>query len=323
MNRALWKLAVAEARLLWASAAAALFAFCWLRVWLTSQLDMARFKNILDQLPADWERLSPVPFDQLVSYPGRIAVTYEEPITYLVMVVWCIARGSDCVSGPLGRGTLEMVLAQPLSRLQVLWTHTAVTLAGVVLLALVAHAGICAGVATTSVMVEPPPVQWTIPILQIPISLPTPAQPPERVPMSELVPTRQFLPAVLNYACLGLFLTGFTSCLSAGDRYRWRTIGIAVGFYVVQSILEVVGLASESWSWLRRLTFLTAYEPIAFVSTALRHPDTAWAVLRYDAEGRWIDLGPLGYDAILVGLGLLGLLLASVIFHRRDLPAPL
>ena len=48
--------------------------------------------------------------------------------------MFAIARGSDVVSGELGRGTLEMLLAQPVSRLQVLYTQAAVTLVCLLLL---------------------------------------------------------------------------------------------------------------------------------------------------------------------------------------------
>jgi ABC-2 type transport system permease protein len=319
MNWPLWKKTIRESYLLFISCAIVLYVFCWFRVWITSRLDMGRFKNILESLPESWQRLAPVPIDQLYSYEGRIAVTFEEPVVYLMMAVWAIARSSDAVSGAVGRGTMEMLLAQPISRKSVLLTHTAVTLLGVLLLASITYAGIYTGIATTTAMVEPQAANVPLLGIQVPLR----AGPPEEKPMSALVDPMVLLPATLNYLSLGVFLVGLTTMLSSWDRYRWRTIGLAVGFYVVEMVLEVVGLAVEGLQWIKSLTFLSAYEPIRFVSEALRDPAGRWAFFIVDDAGAWNGLGPLGLDAVLIGLGAIGIIAATLIFCRRDLPAPL
>ena len=50
MNRMLVKKSLVEARLLWLSCAAMLYAFCWARVWIVGQLEMGRFKAVFEQL---------------------------------------------------------------------------------------------------------------------------------------------------------------------------------------------------------------------------------------------------------------------------------
>ena len=75
--------------------------------------------------------------------------------------------------------------------------------------------------------------------------------------------------------------------------------------------------------WLTYCSCFGAFEPQKFVSLAVHEPQNAWAVLLFDEQGRWTDLGPVGYDAVLIGLGLVGYVAAGVIFSRRDLPAPL
>ena len=143
------------------------------------------------------------------------------------------------------------------------------------------------------------------------------------VPMAEKVSAATFLPAAVNYFGLGVFLTGFTTLMSSWDRYRWRTIGITVGFYVVSTILELVGLAIDGFAWVKWTTFFSAYEPVRFVSEAVVHPERQWAWVVRDGGGAFLDLGPLGYDAILVGAGILCLMTAQIVFCRRDLPAPM
>ena len=63
------------------------------------------------------------------------------------------------------------------------------------------------------------------------------------ISQSQLVDAHLFWPAALNLFTLGFFLAGVATFLSSCDRYRWRTIGIVVAFYVVQMIIELVALA--------------------------------------------------------------------------------
>lgn len=319
MSIALWKKAIRESYLLFGGCAVVLYLFCWVRVWITSRLEMGSFRNIIESLPDSWQRLAPVPIEQLFSYEGRIAVTYEEPVVYLMMAVWAIARSSDAVSGGLGRGTMEMLIAQPVSRRAIVGTHTAVTLIGVLLLATTAFCGTSTGIATTSVSELSQP--FSIPGLGV--SIPFTGGEQVSVPMSEKVGAGRFLPAAVNYFALGFFLVGFTTLMSSWDRYRWRTIGITVGFYVVSVICELVGLAAEGFEWVKCLTFFSAYEPVRFVSEAVSYPEREWAWLVRDSAGAIYAFGPLGCNAVLIGLGVIGILGGTWIFCRRDLPAPI
>ena len=319
MNRTLIKKSIRESYLLFLGCGSVLYVFCWVRVWITSRLEMGRFQNILENLPESWQKLSPVPISDLFSYEGRIAVTYEEPVVYLMMAVWCIARASDAVSGPLGRGTMEMLLSQPVSRKQVILTHTAVNVIGAMILAVIAYAGTHTGIQTTQVMQAAPPVE--IPLFGI--DIPFTGGAPIETPMRDLVSPSHFIPAAVNYFGLGVFLIGLTTLTSSFDRYRWRTIGIAVGVYVLSSILELLGLAVEGFEWVKAFTFFAAYEPVRFVTEALSNPDREWAwIVTESADTVW-KLGPLGGTTVLLTLGIAGIVMGAVVFCRRDLPAPI
>src|SRR5689334_3887060 len=156
MNRALLRKCILEAQWLFWACAAAVFAFCWVRVWLVSRLEMSKFRTIIETFHEEVERFLPVSIDALFSYTGRIAVIYEEAIVILCMVIWAVSRGTDSVSGELGRGTMEMLLAQPLSRIQVLWHQAAVTIGGVVLLAATTWLGTFVGIQTLKAKEEKP-----------------------------------------------------------------------------------------------------------------------------------------------------------------------
>lgn len=321
MNRILLKKSLHEARALFLACFAAMFAYAWVRVWLVSRLDTSRFQSIIELLPNEWTKFSPVDMAWLVTYTGRIAVVYDEPIVVIGMAIWAIARGSDCVSGELNRGTMELLLAQPLSRLQVLFTQAGVTVVGAMLLALAVWAGTAVGIRANTVE------EQRAATIQTPfgIALPNPFGEPvkTRVPMSGKVDLENFAPATVNLFSLGFFLAALSTLVSSCDRYRWRTIGIVAGVYFVNFIVKLVGLAADEWRWLLSGSFFTAYEPEEFVSIAAQTPDQTWSLMRYDAAGVATELGPLGYILVLLGLGAACYLAAGAIFHRRDLPAPL
>jgi ABC-2 type transport system permease protein len=323
MNRALFRKCVIEARLLWAALALLLFAFCWVRVYIVSRLRMSQFAAIVEQLWDQFKDFSPVPLDELLSYTGRIAIGYNEPVVVVGVSLFAIARGSDVVSGELGRGTLELLLAQPVSRLQVLAHQAIVTVVGVLLLAVCTWGGTTAGIYTCSVTEEIPPPRLKLPGLNVEIPLSFRRGETVQVPMRERTDPRFFLPGAVNLACLGVALAGLSTLASAMDRYRWRTIGVVVGTYVVMLVLKLVGQAIHELPWLKALSLFTAYEPQKFISLAARQPQAAWWLGQYDAQGQWVGLGPVGYDLVLLGLGAGGYLAAAWAFCRRDLPAPL
>ncbi|MHB0956486.1 MAG: ABC transporter permease subunit [Pirellulaceae bacterium] len=321
MNRALIRKSVGEARLLLLSSAVVMFAFCWVRVWIISLLPTDRFKTIVEQF-REFERFLPVPLEQLFTYPGRIALTYDELIVVMCVVIWAIARGSDAVAGELERGTMEVLLAQPVSRLKVLVTQSVVTVLGVAVLALASWLGVYAGIQTTWVdePVGPPPLIWPMLGMASPEQLL--AGETRAVPMASKVDAADMWPAAVNLFALGFFIAGLSTLFSSIDRYRWRTIGVVAAIYVVQLIMKIVGLASESLHWLLKLTFFTAYNPERFVSVAVHTPTAAWRVVLVDDAGDWVALAPLGYDLLLIGIGLAMYVAAAWIFCRRDLPAP-
>jgi len=323
VNRAVLKKCLLEARLLFAATAALLFAFCWVRVFIVSRLQMSQFAAIIEQIWDQFKDFSPVPLDQLLSYTGRIAIGYNEPIVVFGISIFAIARGSDAVSGELGRGTLEMLLAQPVSRLQVLYTQALVTVACLALLCGLTWAGTTVGIYTTRVKEDRPPPTLKLPWFKVGIPLPVRAAEKIVVPMREKTDPKFFAAGAVNLLCLGVALAGFSTLVSAFDRYRWRTIGIVVGMYVVMLVLKILGQAIDEVAWMQQLSVFTAYEPQKFISIAAHEPAQNWALTLPASRNGTAGLGPLGANLILLAIGAASYLAAGVVFHKRDLPAPL
>lgn len=321
MNPAILKKCLLEVRLLFAAMAALLFSFCWVRVLIVSQLQTSQFAAIIEQVWEQFKQFAPVPLDQLLSYTGRIAIGYDEPIVVFGLSLFAIARGSDAVSGEVNRGTMEMLLAQPVARLQVLYTQAGVTVAGLALLCGLTWAGTWAGIQTVFVKEDAPPP--TLKVLGVHVPLPLGQAEKVKVPMRERTRPSYFVAGAMNLFCLGVAVAGFSTLVSALDRYRWRTIGVIVAVYVVSLILKVLGRAIEDVSWLQGLSLFTAYEPQKFISIAAHAPAQSWSLAIYDSQHAFVEPGPLGYNLILLATGVVSYVLAGVIFHRRDLPAPL
>ena len=284
--------------------------------------DALQFQLILDNFQF-MERMLPVSFAELITYSGRISQFYNEPVVLICVLLWCISRGSDTVSGQLNRGTMEMILAQPVSRMQVFWSHALVTLAGTILLPLVAWCGSSAGIANATITERAPHSTVTIPLVDLELRNPFIPKQTITVPLSERVRPVEFLPAASILACLGICFAGITMLLSSLDRFRRRTVGIATGVVLLQMILRIAGLAHESLSWLLNFTVFAAYNPSRFVIYINRDPDVLTSLLLRDHEGVSQGLGPLPSHLLLILIGVGCMLAAAFIFRRRDLPAPL
>ena len=303
----------------------AIFAFCWLRVWLVSQLDTSRFQAIIDLLPDDWRRFTPVDFDWLITYTGRISLVYDELIVVLCMSIWGIARGSDSVSG-----SLVAVRWNPC------WhSHTAAggswrpfaddhRRSGTTgRLGLARHGrghlhqqrarGGAAAVGTAL-----PRSRLGILRADSLRRKRAAANPDARPSRHSRVSagSREPVRAGLSAGCLQHADVRLGSLSLADDRHSRWNVRCPV-------IVKVVGLASDSWSWLLYLTVFTAYEPEHFVQIADRSPERAWSWFLYDERGEWLAYGPLWYDGLLIALGSACFAAAFLIFQRRDIPAPL
>lgn len=253
-NKALWRKAITDARLLLAFLTALLFVFNWLFVYLSSLIELGPLGVFLQTLPPAFEKLSGVPFASVATPLGRISAAYVDPVVVFSTTIWAIARGSDAVSGEIGRGTMEMLVAQPVRRLWILATQATVTILGAAILSLAVLLGTCAGIATVPLG---EPVDWTV-----------------------------YIPGVFNLFAMMVFLAGVSTLISSDDNYRWRTIGLVGAFYVVQLVFKVIGRLVERFDWLLYFTFAAACEPQALVIDY----DQAWALSwRYD--GVLIGLG--------------------------------
>jgi len=321
MFRILLKKYYQESILLWLALALVLFFFPWVRIWTVSQFELSGFAPLIEQFKA-FEKFAPVPLEQFLTYHGIIGITYDEPVVLLCVLTWCIARGTDVVSGELNRGTMEMLLAQPVQRWMLLSCHALVTIAGLGLLCLLIYAGLYLGIHTNSTPVSSSS-KLTLPWLEWTMSNPWGTKQLRQTPLSELVDPKEFIAATMNLFSLGLAVLGIAVMASSFDHYRWRSIGITISVYVLSLLLFILSKSTPSMAIFKPLTFLSAYQPAWMIQQIHNHPERQWNWSNNLHASSWQEsIGPMGYIAILVTLGLAAYCIAFWRFTRRDLPAP-
>ena len=258
-NTAIWRKTWGDQSLLGLAFAVLWAAFPWLYIGLSAQIEMNAFQDVLLRaIPEDWQKMSGVPFSEVATHVGRVALAFVDPVVVLTATVWGVTRGSDAVSGQLERGTLEMILAQPVRRTALYSTQAFVTICGGFCLCMILY---------TSVFTA---IQFG--------------------PWSGKVNPLHFLPAALNVFGLMVCMSGLATCVSACDSYRWRTIGILCAFYVTSLLTKLVGRLSETLSWVGYLSVFNAYEPQRLVGGTW----SDWQLL-LQYNGILLGIGITGY----------------------------
>jgi ABC-2 type transport system permease protein len=98
------------------------------------------------------------------SLPGAIALGYVHPISIILVSIFAVGFATSAVAGERQRGTLEVLLARPLSRTTVFVTMLAAVLLFIALVLLAALVGTILGSAIVGVLDELPierlPLVW-------------------------------------------------------------------------------------------------------------------------------------------------------------------
>jgi ABC-2 type transport system permease protein len=164
-----------------------------------------------------------------------VSISYVHPLTQTMLCVWAIGRASGAIAGEIDRGTMELLLAQPIRRGQVVLAHLYVDAIAVPVLCLSLWAGTWLGVflvgfignANEALAVNP----WA------------------------------FAPSLVSVGLLVFALSGMTLWLSAAGRFRWRVLGLAVLLALVQFLLNVIGQLWAPAEPLRPFTVFYYYQP--------------------------------------------------------------
>jgi ABC-2 type transport system permease protein len=231
-----------------------------------------------------------------------LSIGYVHPLIQVLFCLWAIGRAAGAIAGEIDRGTMELLLAQPLPRGRIVLAHLCVDIALIPVLCLSLWGGLWAGSAM---------VGQFKPDMDAFKEFPLAAQ--EVDPALLQMHIDDFGAPLVNVAGFLFAVSGLTMWLSAAGRYRWRVIGIAIVLVLIQFVMNIIGQIWDGIAFLRPFSVFYYYQPQQIV-----------------LRGSWyVPLEPLGLTAqipmmaVLLALGVLGYAMALRVFRRRDLPAPL
>ena len=185
--------------------------------------------HFLRLAPDFMKRLMGVPPLLLATPTGQLSFVYVDMVTLLVCLGWAMSRGSDPITGEIGRGTMDHILSLPARRVSVLVAPAVMATLGAAILSLSVWIGAWIGLQTVSAF--------------------------RNVAAAEL------MPGTVNLFAMTFCFTGITTFVSSFSRNRWQTILLAGGFFVLSLIIKLVGRMWPYGSWLKYCSFLGAFEP--------------------------------------------------------------
>ncbi len=239
-----------------------------------------------------------------------LTVQMLHPVVFALICLWGVGRTAGAISGEIERGTMELLLAQPVPREQLILAHLLTDFVVIPVLSLSLLAGTQFGLW----LVGPFEVDYSV-LKKLPALPPgvDPNQTGEVLPVSALGQWG----ACLNLMGLLFAISGITLAFSCYGRSRWRTISYAALVVLLMYIVNVVGQLWDSIAFLRPLTLFFYYNPqnIWLKGQWLCDVGTSWGM----AEGFFMLPGVF----LLFFVGGLGYFVGLRHFLRRDLPAPL
>ncbi len=263
-----------------------------------------------------------------------MSIAYVHPLMLTLFCIWGVGRAAGAIAGEIDRGTMELLLAQPVARSRLVLAHLGVDLILIPALCLSLWAGTCFGVWLVSPIqiqeLETKKVARThyadvFTLGRFKLSVQDPEGVLEQLAMQEPEEIRQarlhiepmrFGPGLVIVGGLIFAASGATMWLSALGRYRWRVMGMAILLALVQFIVNLTGQMWDQANWLRPLSIFYYFQP----QQVILHQN--WCVTLAEWNGG-TPLCRLPMPVVLYGVGFLGYSLALWTFRRRDLPAPL
>jgi ABC-2 type transport system permease protein len=272
-----------------------------------------------------------------------LSIGYVHPLVIILTCIWAIGRAAGAIAGEIDRGTMELLLAQPLARSRLILAHLLLDGITIPVLCLSLWAGNFIGAwAVTPIKLEEPKIKVSSPSrgldleidsfdvgpvklgpfkmrLKDPLSnraLRSGTRDPERMNRRLAIEPVRFGPALWLVGGLIFAVCGYTMWLSSAGRFRWRVLGLAVFVTLVQFLVNVLAQMWDQAAWVRPLTIFYYYQPQQVILSE------DWCVTFAEWNGG-SPLVRLPMPVVLYGVGAIGYVMALRTLVRRDLPAPL
>lgn len=193
-----------------------------------------------------------------------MSISYVHPLPLTILGIFAIGRAANAIAGEIDRGTMELLLAQPIRRTQVIVAHLVVDAIVFPALCLVLWLGTYCGT-------------WWMGLQAL---------------GNQRVDPLHFLPALMCVFGLLFAHSGVTMWISSLGRHRPRVWGWAITIFLCMFLLNVLGqIWEEPLGWIRPYTVHYHYLPQCMIL----HDD--W----YGSANAWLHLlvllgvGAIGY----------------------------
>lgn len=257
------------------------------------------------------------------------SVGYIHPLVQTILCIWAIGRAAGALAGEIDRGTMELLLSQPVGRGAVIFAHLIVDMITIPILCLSLWLGSAIGCALVSPLtlkeyeaikpMKPLSMEVGLGGLKFSIKDRGPVKVAPRIePGKGKLELRgwDFGRGMLAVGTLLFSITGMTMAISAAGRFRTRVLGFSVFLILIMFLTNVIGQVWEPFSLLRPFTIFYYYQPQPLI---LGKP---WVV----TLSEWNHGSPLislPFLLVLAGVGGVGYAVAARIFTQRDIPAPI
>lgn len=306
-----------------------LFSFMWVRVTHRVTTEISPYFNLIGGLAGakqkDMEDVvftgigkvsqavlggSDIHYDRPTDF---LAVALLHPVVVVLAFLWCVGRTAGAVAGELDRGTMELLLSQPVPRDRLILAHLVVDLLLIPLLCSSIMLGTHFGLASTGPFIESAEIIAKVREKAPPLARPFIKSEPSELPVT----TQSQWKGALNLGALMFAMSGVAIWISSAGRNRWRASGLAALLVMTMFVVNVIAQLYEPLNWIRPFTLFFYYTP------QLHWLNDDWMA---DVGVAW-GLGPkivvIPSVVFLFAIGTAGYFAALRIFTRRDLPAPL
>jgi ABC-2 type transport system permease protein len=165
-----------------------------------------------------------------------LSIGYVHPLLMTMLSVWAVGRAAGAIAGELDKGTMELLLAQPLARWRVLASHLVIDGLTIPILCCCLWAGTTVGA-------------YAFGLIEM-----TQGE-------DKSIDPWLFGPPQVNVAALLFAISGYTMAISSAGRFRTRVLGIAVVLTLLQFLVNLLGQTWQDIEFLRPWTVFYYYQP--------------------------------------------------------------
>lgn len=223
-----------------------LFEMLWARVTYVIAGDLVKLAPIAQFLPEIEKTIFKGPGQIIKTIMGgervdirrvldMYSIGFVHPVVQIILVIWAVGKGSGAIAGEIDRGTMELLMAQPVPRRTLILAHFTVDMMVLPLLCLSIWLGGVTGL-------------YFVDMLN---------------PADEFLRVNPFLilPALVFHALLVFSLSGVSLWFSAAGRFRYRVLGLTVLGALLMFLTNILGQLWDAIQYSRFLTVFYYFDP--------------------------------------------------------------